>query len=246
MLDVSTSYTNVVGAVPNVVGVNASGPSATDGFEFVANAVNDMWLGPMQMMLDHAGLAPNGVVESASASQIKEAFQKGFSCAPGVATEWNLALDPGTTGHRCLLRNGQGVLIASYTELDAACYVGDGNNAAVAAAGGGYYRASDAAGTTPDIAGPYLILPETRGYASRGLDTAASVDPDGASRYLGDVQADELKSHDHDIKHDAASATSGAFIAGSSVAGVLVETTELTGGAETRMSNFSTKFVVWY
>ena len=94
-----------------------------------------------------------------------------------------------------ILLNGHGILRANYPDLDTACYVGDGNNAAVAAAGGGYFRADNSDGSSPNIAGIYLILPETRGYVPRGLDTAASVDPDGASRYLGNPQLDAFQGH---------------------------------------------------
>ena len=45
MLDPAAAYVNVTGVFPDVVGVNASGPSATDGFEFIANFVNDNNIG---------------------------------------------------------------------------------------------------------------------------------------------------------------------------------------------------------
>jgi hypothetical protein len=122
-------------------------------------------------------------------------LQKGFGSAPGTIDEWANALDPAVSGHRAILLQGQGVLIASFPDLDAAVYVGDGNNAAVAAGGGKFYRASDAAGTTPNIAGPYLILPDARGVVPRGLDVAAAIDPDGASRFLGDIQVDAFQGH---------------------------------------------------
>lgn len=255
MLDPAVAYVNVTGVFPDVVGVNASGPSATDGFEFVANFVNDNNLGIHQMILNHAGLTPNGVVESDSASQIKEALWKGFGAPPGVVTQWHLADDPGTSGHRALLLNGQGILRANYTELDAAVYVGDANNATADA----YYRADDAAGTIRNIAGVYLILPETRGYVPRGLDTAASVDPDGASRTLGHLQLDAFQGHWHQFQVNTAAgavlyqgvsginSTPGTFATN----GVLGPITDGVNGtprtdSETRMVNFATKFVVWY
>jgi len=251
MLDPAVAYVNISGVFPDVVGVNASGPSATDGFEFVANFVNDNNLGQAQMILNHAGLTPNGVVESDSASQIKEALQKGFGGHPGMVNHWHLASDPGTTGHRCLFLNGQGILRANFPELDAAAYVGDGNNAAVAAAGGGYYRADDAAGTIPNIVGIYLILPETRGYAPRGLDVAASVDPDGASRFLGDNQDDEFESHSHVESHSSGTGGGTNFglqgLADSFGEVAANLSTQTSGGStETRMTNFSTKFVIWF
>jgi hypothetical protein len=269
MLDPGVAYVNVSGVFPNVVGVNASGPGATDGFEFVANFVNDNNLGIHQMILDRANISPNGVVESVANSQIKEALQKGFGGFPGKVHQWHVASDPGVTGHRALFLHGQGVLRANYPDLDADCYVGDANNAAVAAAGGGYYRADDAAGTIPNIAGIYLILPETRGYAPRGLDPAATIDPQGATRFLGDNQVDAMQRVTGSMQGVA---NFGLFQAGAgALATVGVSALTVTGIAgffpnvvnfdnatsvapnaaktddlETRMANYSTKWVVWY
>lgn len=272
MLDYASAFTNYSGAFPDILAVNASGPSATDGTEFVANMINDSMWGVWQMILNRAGLSPNGVLESDSASQIKEALQKAFGGAPGTVQQWHLASDPGTTGHRCLLLNGQGILRANYPDLDAAVYVGDGNNAAVAAAGGAYFRADNSDGSSPNTTGVYLILPETRGYAPRGLDTAASVDPDGASRYLGDTQLDAFQGHVHynGIANDVNSNTFYVYgnttnempgnatkdvVDGTGSATYQGETsdpkTDGTNGtprtdSESRMVNFSTKWVIWY
>jgi hypothetical protein len=272
MLDPEVAYVNTSGSFPDTVGVNASGPAAQDGFEFVANFVNDNNLGIHQMILDRAGLTPNGIVESASGtSQIKEGLQKGFGGFPGKVHQWHVNLDPGVTGHRALLLHGQGVLRANYPELDAACYVGDANNAAVAAVGGGYYRADDAAGTIPNIVGVYIILPETRGYAPRGLDPAATVDPQGASRFLGDNQVDAMQRITGSINgagavgfltpgsglgalaSTAIAATTFALQAGAADAtlqydnsGSTTPNAAKTDDVETRMANYSTKWVVWY
>jgi len=265
MQDYAAAFANFSGVFPDILAINASGPSATDGTEFVSNMINDSMWGVMQMILNRAGLSPDGVLESDSASQIREALQKGFGAPVGVVTQWHIDDDPGTSGHRAILLNGQGILRANFAELDAACYVGDANNAAVAAAGGSYYRADDAAGTIPNIVGIYLILPETRGYAPRGLDVAASVDPDGASRFLGDNQLDAFQGHFHDLWAEGSNQGGG-------VAGVGVNADRLTLSAaflvlnnnriraaktdgvsgaprvssESRMVNYSTKFVIWY
>lgn len=194
MIDYDASFTFTDGAVfPDTAAVNASIPSAQDGTEFTKAMVDDIW-GFNQALLDHAGMTPDGFAEAAGASQRLEALQKAF-IGPGEIVEWNLAADPATAGRRRLLLNGQGILRANYVDLDAAVYVGDANNAAVEAAGGAYYRADDAAGTIPNIAGVYLILPDRRGYVPRGLDLAASVDPDGAGRYIGDIQNDAFQGH---------------------------------------------------
>jgi hypothetical protein len=260
MQDYAAAFTNFSGAYPNILAINATGPSTTDGTEFVANMINDSMWGVWQMILNHAGLSPNGVLESNTASQIKEALWKGFGAPPGVVTQWHLDDDPGVSGHRCLLLNGQGILRANYVDLDAAVYVGDANNATVAAGGGFYYRADDAAGTTPNIAGIYLILPETRGYVPRGLDIAATVDPGGASRFLGDPQLDAMQGH----YHNPLAGQFGLSYTGAGATPTMSNTTGLTANAfigspltdgvsgaprtdtETRMTNFSTKFVIWY
>lgn len=271
-VDASVAFANTNGVVfPDTEAINASGPSATDGTEYVKNIIDNYMFGPQQAMLNYAGLFPDGLIEADGTAQTIEALQKGFALAPGMVAQWHLALDPGVTGHRALPLNGQGILRANFPALDAACYVGDGNNAPVAAAGGGYYRADDAAGTIPKIAGIYLILPETRGYTPRGLDTAASVDPGGATRKLGDNQLDAFQGHDR---------YSGLGIGGGSgvqiysttatdVPGISTTRVSETGGAgtiqpvssppkndgvngvprtssETVMVNFSTMFVVWY
>lgn len=40
-------------------------------------------------------------------------------------------------------------------------------------------------------------LPDLRGYFLRGLDTAAAVDPDGASRTVGSTQMGSVEQHTH-------------------------------------------------
>lgn len=257
-------------AFPDSGAADVSAPGAQDGTEFFVTMINNYMFGPQQMLLDHAGLTPTGVIESATTSQVKEALQKGFGAPPGVPTEWHLASDPGVTGHRALLLNGQGILRANYPDLDAAVYVGDGNNAAVAAAGGAYFRADNSDGTSPNIAGVYLILPERRGYVPRGLDTAASVDPDGASRVLGDVQLDAFQGH---IFNNGIGYTSAVFwiyggtaseVPGSATDRITGDSTNPTQqgltsapktdgvngtpriSSESRMVNSSTKWVVWY
>jgi hypothetical protein len=216
------------------------------------------------MILNRAGLTPNGVLESDSASQIKEALWKGFGAPPGVVTQWHLDDDPGTSGHRCLFLNGQGILRANYPDLDDAVYVGDSANPTAST----YYHADDAAGTIRNTTGIYLILPETRGYVPRGLDTAAAVDPDGASRDLGSLQLDAFQGHGR----DAGTLGTNAMVAVTPPAGVgalgpgnnIIQNSFLgtpfsLGGiitdgvsgtprtaTETRGTNFATKFVVWY
>lgn len=260
-VDIIAAFTYQDGvAFPNSGSKDVSAPGAQDGTEFFTTMIDNYMFGPQQMMLNHAGLTPDGVIESDSASQMKEALWKGFGGHPGMVNQWHLDDDPSVTGHRCLFLNGQGILRANFTDLDDAVYVGDGNNAAVAAAGGAYFRADNSDGTSPSTTGIYLILPETRGYVPRGLDAAATVDPDGASRFLGDLQTDAVQLHQHGMVLDT-SAESGGLTAAfwsardtTAVAAVQNDTStyEADGGgtprtdSETRMTNYSTKFVVWY
>ncbi len=104
----------------------------------------------------------------------------------GSGVIWWGTDDPAVSGKRILLLTGQTILIANYPEVDESVYVGDGNNATASA----FYRTSDTPGTVRNIAGPYLVLSDSRGYALRGLDIAAAVDPDGASRDVGSIQLD--------------------------------------------------------
>lgn len=187
---------NTVGAFPIVVAQNASGAGATDGTPYIATFIDDLW-GRMQALMDRASLTPNGVTESSSSSQHVEALRKGFALGGGYTVMYNKAGSPAANGDRVLLLTGQGILRASFIELDTAVYVGDGNNAAVAAGGGAFFRADDAAGTIPNIAGIFLILPDYRGRVPRGDDAGATVDPLGASRFLGDAQADAFQGHWH-------------------------------------------------
>jgi hypothetical protein len=262
MIDRTLVFNNYLGAsFPNFAGKNASGATAVDGTEWLAAYVDNWGWGWEQALLNYEGITPNGTTEADGASQITDAIQN--ILPPGCIVEWNLNTDPATYGARFLLLNGQGILRANYSELDANVYVGDANNAAVAAAGGGFFRADDAAGTTPNITGVYLILPESRGYTTRGLDLAASVDPAGASRVLGDNQNFALQNHDHDFY--ASSGTSGstpAALATDAAAtlglrnlrvnaqssGVITYTGFGTAliDVETRMTNRSTQFAIRY
>lgn len=267
-------FSNINGTFPNATGKNASGAGATDGTEFIADAINDYMIGFPQFALNYASIIPSGVVESSSASQIFESIQKGNGIGPGVLVGWFLANDPSIAGYRVLLMQGQGILRANYQALDNVVYVGDGSNAAVAAGGGAFYRADDAAGTTPNTTGIYLILPETRGYTLRGLDTAATIDPDGASRFLGDNQSDALQEITGNLLGGGSSifwaptslgTINGVFAAtGSSPASITSNGSNTSAGVtfaasnsispnaaktnavETRMSNFSIQLGITY
>jgi hypothetical protein len=185
---------NTLGSFPNVTGKNASGGGATDGTPYIRQFIDDLW-GFSQALMNDAGLTPDGVTESASASQRMTALRRILG-APGEVIAWmGDAADPSAGGIRLLPLTGQGVLMASYPLLDAATYVGDPDNPTASA----FYHAQDAAGTIRDTAGPYLILPDLRGYFLRGLDVSATTDPDGASRDIGDSQAPAVAKHRHEV-----------------------------------------------
>lgn len=201
MIDLSNVYTNVTGSGLAVVPQNATGAGLTDGTEFVAAGLaNGPEFGFMQAIMDYGSGGtnaptgtvgiPNGVSDGLGVSQIIEAMQRGLAVGPGKMVGWWLNDDPSVTLDRVLLLQGQGVLVATYPDLTAEVYVGDGNNVAAQAVGAGFFKSSTADGLNPIDGGAYLILPESRGYALRGLDLAASVDPDGATRLLGDNQVD--------------------------------------------------------
>jgi hypothetical protein len=156
--------------------------------------IDDLW-GENQAIMNSAGLTPNGITEADGASQRLTAMQR-ISGHPGEIIGWvGATADPSAIGVRMLLLTGQGILRSAYADLDTVTYVGDSANPTAPA----FYRADDAAGTSRNIAGIYLILPDFRGYVLRGLDLAGTVDPDGASRAIGDTQADTLQNHNHNV-----------------------------------------------
>ncbi len=188
MIDYLASFTNTDGAAfPNTLGINATGAGAGDGTEFVKLYVDDAW-GSRQALMDAAGLTPDSVTEAVDTSQLLEAIRI-ISGAPGNGVIWWATSDPAVLGERVLLLTGQTILMASYPELALAVYVGDGNNATASA----FYKTSDTPGTIRDTGGAYMVFPDSRGYALRGLDVAAAVDPDGASRDIGSIQLDAMQ-----------------------------------------------------
>jgi hypothetical protein len=225
--------------------------------------VNDLY-GLQQKLLDAAGITASGTPDTVLASQYYEAIRRtaGF---PGLIVALGINSDPATLGLRILLLQGQGIVAANYVDLVTACYVGDVNNATVGAAGGGYYKSSDAGGATPDTAGPYFQLPDSRGYFPRGLDVAGTVDPQGASRYLGDNQSAKTWNHVHQFSTtqgtktgfqeinvlDTAQGTPGDKMVSSNTGTDFKITDNLEplgigDDDETRPSNFSVNWGIWY
>ncbi len=125
-----------------------------------------------------------------------------------IAVAWND--DPVTLGYKALPLIGQGVLIGDYGDLDNVVYKGDANNATASC----FYHADDEAGTIRNTAGLYLILPNARGRAIRGLDPTGLIDPDGASRDLGSPQGSAMWGHTHDIRSYSGGSTANFFALG--------------------------------
>ncbi len=151
----------VTGVFPDTVADNSTGASTADGFEFIAEYINNSIIGNQQDWMDYAGLTPDGVTEAAGVSQIREAIQKGNAVGPGWVHRRDIFDSPAVNGDRSLILAEQGVLIATYPELDAATWIGGNTAAQIAAVAAGkkYYRSSDAGGAVGDAAGPWLQLP---------------------------------------------------------------------------------------
>jgi len=175
------------GIFPDVLAINSTGAATQDGTEYIAEQINNGMFGPTQAMMDYSAGGtnpdvgtvgvPNGVTEAAGFSQLIEAMHKGFGIGPGVYKPYGKFLDPSVTGDRILLLSNQGILIASFPELVAATYVGDGNNPTAPF----FYKSVLADGLTRNTAGPFFILPPEnptyrRQYA--GALAAASLDFD--------------------------------------------------------------------
>lgn len=254
MIDYFSSFTYTNNQVfPDTEAVNVSGAGQQDGTEFIKPFVDDLW-GARQALMVWAGLTPNSVPESVADSQQLDALRLVFG-SPGMGYEWWRSDDPSTTGIRALYLNGQGILRANYPDLDAACYVGNGTNGTAPA----WYRANNADGTGRNIAGIYLILPETRGYILRGLDPSGTIDPDGATRKIGSIQQDAFQGH-HQVTPSGSgfliyNVAGGLQVSAGSTSSFSTETgNPITDGVngtpriaiETRMKNVAIKWVVGY
>jgi len=76
MFDFSDYLENITGTFPDVEAIDCSGPYETDGTELIAvNLFNDCMFGWIQALMTDAGLTPNGVAETSSASQIVDAMR---------------------------------------------------------------------------------------------------------------------------------------------------------------------------
>lgn len=194
MIDYST-IPNTSLNYPDTVGLNSTGPGVNDGTPYLKAVIDDLW-GHNQALLNAAFQLPSGSAEADGASQRLDAMKRILG-HPGEIVPWaGDVADPSTSQIRLLPLNGQGVSVASFFELDAACWVGAVANPTASA----FYRADNPSGLPRNAAGAYLILPDLRGYALRGLDVSGAVDPDGASRDIGSLQSHAVQQHYHAIE----------------------------------------------
>lgn len=196
MINYLASFVNTDGAAfPDTEAVNVTAPGAGDGTEFVKLMVDDIW-GRAQALLDYAGLVPDGVSEAPDTAQVLDAIGLGFGVGPGVGVTYWKNDTPAVHGDRVLLLQGQVVLIATYPLLDAAVYVGNAANPTAPA----FFRTSDAGGTIRDIAGPYLVLPDTRGLSLKNIGNATvNARVKTGPVLLGEMQEDREQGHAHSI-----------------------------------------------
>ena len=264
MLNILSTFIHQDGVpFPNTKAINSTGPFTTDGTEFIAALVNDFNFGVLQSLLAYTGQTPNGIVESPANSQFLEGLRRAFSY-PGEVFVAAFNQDPAILGIRALKLTGQGILRANYPLLDNAVYVGDGNNGTAPA----FYRSDDSAGTIRNINGIYLKLPDARGRVIRGLDLAAIVDPQGASRRLGGSQGFAIEDFSGSflIRNPSAGTTIisplGVFSSGTTIitsvplatTGGTIFATKIdfnaSGGAttstETRMTNIAFDYFIRY
>lgn len=250
------THTNVSGTFPNTLAINVTTPGAGDGTEYIAAQVNDNW-GFHQALMDYASLTPDSVTEAPGTSQMVEAMQKGFG-HPGEVCFWHGQADPATLGIRLLVLEKQGILRADYPDLDAAVYCGDGNNPTWDY----YYRADDAAGTSRNTAGIYLILPDSRGCTIRGYDPTNLRDPLGSVRKFPDIQTGAIVDHGHKLQSettdkyanidqwDKTAGTYPVWVPSATEGSDALRAKTITGGyvisTENRMVNLGVKICVRY
>lgn len=180
-------------AFPLTKPIDASGPLATDGSEFVKEVLDDLWA-TNQAELDFYNNDPNGLSNDPGVSIFGLPFSQPLAQmyinyqTPGAVVPifWNPLNTPLSFGAalgfdvRILILQGQGIdrTLPEFELLNALCYVDNDQNETADS----FYHADDAAGTIRNDDGDFLILPDMRGQFLRGFDIGGLVDPDGVSR----------------------------------------------------------------
>ena len=283
MVDYGLMVTNKTGSFPNVAAKNASSAGGTDGTEYVAAILNDIW-GFWQNILAQANQMPNGTTEAAAAlgaavgagQQKYGALQVLGLGTPGEAVFDFIAPGTGTYGsqsmswgaaaggpplryqyRRVIACTGQALLISSYSDLAAAIYCGDANNATATYC----YKATTnvSPGTNRSTAGTYIVIPDMRGVTIRGYDHGGIHDPLGATRgsfgEIASLQQDALQGHYHSITAVLGVSGGSGYTLGTSGAGVSATLGPITDGthgatvridSETRMYNVNVNAGIRY
>jgi hypothetical protein len=179
MLNYGTKFAGLgTGVFPTFAAKNASGPTATDGFPYTADSVND-WIGFTQALLNKAGLTPSGQLEVNGASQLIEAMMRGAAQRPGDIVQTAIPAEKRAV-NRLLDLSGQIISITGpYADLAANVYVGDALNGSAAA----FYKCDAAGNRTPS--GAYMKLPDCRGLFLRGTGQSGMYTTAGGVLYNG-------------------------------------------------------------
>lgn len=93
-----------------------------------------------------------------------------------------------------------------------------------------------------------FTLPDFRGIFLRGYDSAGTIDPDGASRSIGELQADAFKSHHHTVPHstNSGSTNNSRFSSYDTNTTATDISTSSTGDDETRPINNAVLYCIKY
>jgi Phage-related tail fibre protein len=141
-----------------------------------------------------------------------------------------------------LKANGSAVLRSTYSNLDAAIYVGDGLNATALFG----YRCTNpgSPSTSRSTTGNFIVLPDLRGEFVRGWDDGRGID---SGRVFGTFQAGQLEAHAHIQRYSVISnrdAGVGDWFSVAAGADTNGSQTAQAGGSETRPRNISLLYCI--
>ena len=146
------------------------------------------------------------------------------------------------TPYGWLYMNGAAVLIATYPNLAAAIYCGDGANASADEC----YKCTDPLNptTSRNVAGTYIVVPDWRGEFIRGWDDSRGID---AGRTFFSAQADQIQDHAHPYSKPTAGASGGTGGTGTFVTIAAADTgvpDSGNHGTETRPRNKTVRWLI--